>query len=184
MEVMNVVQTIVVILLILAGGVLVETNMNVLGAPITLGLPNSASVTATIAEIVLAALAALVIAWLAGQVDRAILKWQFRRRAAVRVTSIALVAAAVPGRSRWRRRIPAGLLAAGLAVLAIGAARPQATVPVASSNATIMLALDVSGSMCSTDVKGEHDRRRRRRDGYGCLRAGRADREHGKTERQ
>ena len=76
-----------------------------------------------------------------------------RRRAAVRVTSIVLVAAAVPGRSRWRRRIPAGLLAAGLAVLAIGAARPQATVPVASSSATIMLALDVSGSMCSTDVK-------------------------------
>jgi Ca-activated chloride channel homolog len=76
-----------------------------------------------------------------------------RRRAAVRVTSIALVAAALPGRSRWRRRVPAGLLAAGLAVLAIGAARPQATVPVASSSATIMLALDVSGSMCSTDVK-------------------------------
>jgi len=76
-----------------------------------------------------------------------------RRRAAVRVTSIALVAAAVPGRSRWRRRIPAALLAAGLAVLAVGAARPQATVPVASSSATIMLTLDVSGSMCSTDVK-------------------------------
>lgn len=75
------------------------------------------------------------------------------RRAAVRVTSIALVAAAVPGRSRWRRRVPAALLAAGLAVLAIGAARPQATVPVASSNTTIMLAMDVSGSMCSTDVK-------------------------------
>jgi len=76
-----------------------------------------------------------------------------RRRAVVRVTSIALVRAAVPGRSRWRRRIPAALLAVGLAVLAVGAARPQATVPVASSNATIMLALDVSGSMCSTDVK-------------------------------
>jgi Ca-activated chloride channel family protein len=41
----------------------------------------------------------------------------------------------------------------GLAVLAVGAARPQVTVPQASSNATIMLALDVSGSMCSTDVK-------------------------------
>jgi Ca-activated chloride channel homolog len=76
-----------------------------------------------------------------------------RRRAAVRVTSLALVAAAVPGRSRWRRRIPAALLTAGLAVLAVGAARPQATVPVASSSATIMLTLDVSGSMCSTDVK-------------------------------
>jgi Ca-activated chloride channel homolog len=76
-----------------------------------------------------------------------------RRRAAVRVTSIALVRAALPGRSRWRRRVPAALLTLGLAVLAVGAARPQATVPVASSSATIMLALDVSGSMCSTDVK-------------------------------
>ena len=71
----------------------------------------------------------------------------------MRVTSIALVRTALPGRSRWRRRIPAVLLTLGLAVLAVGAARPQATVPVASSSATIMLALDVSGSMCSTDVK-------------------------------
>jgi Ca-activated chloride channel family protein len=76
-----------------------------------------------------------------------------RRRGAVRVTSIALVAAALPGRSRWRRRLPAALLAVGLAVLAVGAARPQATVSETSSSATIMLALDVSGSMCSTDVK-------------------------------
>jgi Ca-activated chloride channel family protein len=76
-----------------------------------------------------------------------------RRRATVRVTSIALVRLAAPGRSRWRRHVPAALLGAGLAVLAIGAARPQATVPQASSSATIMLTLDVSGSMCSTDVK-------------------------------
>jgi Ca-activated chloride channel family protein len=66
---------------------------------------------------------------------------------------MALVRAAVPGRTRWRRRIPAGLLAGGLAVLAIGAARPQATVPVRSSSATILLALDVSASMCATDVR-------------------------------
>ena len=76
-----------------------------------------------------------------------------RRRATVRVTSIALVRIAVPGRSRWRRRVPAALLAVGLAVLAVGAARPQATVPVASSSATIMLAIDTSGSMCATDVQ-------------------------------
>jgi len=38
-------------------------------------------------------------------------------------------------------------------VLAAGAARPQATVPVPSSSATIMLTLDVSGSMCSTDIE-------------------------------
>ncbi|MDX6342115.1 MAG: Ca-activated chloride channel [Trebonia sp.] len=78
---------------------------------------------------------------------------RWRRRATVRVTSIALVRIAVPGRSRWRRLVPAALLAVGLAVLAVGAARPQATVPVASSSATIMLAIDTSGSMCATDVQ-------------------------------
>jgi Ca-activated chloride channel homolog len=75
-----------------------------------------------------------------------------RRRGAISVTSIALVRAAVPGRSRWRRRIPAALLVAGFAVLGVGAARPQVTVPVPSTSATILLALDISGSMCSTDV--------------------------------
>ncbi len=76
-----------------------------------------------------------------------------RRRSAVRVTSAALVRAAVPGRTLWRRRVPAALLLLGLAVLGLGAARPQATVAVPSSSTTILLALDVSGSMCSTDVQ-------------------------------
>ena len=76
-----------------------------------------------------------------------------RKRASVRVTSIALVRNAAGGRARWRRRIPAALFVLGLAVLAVGAARPQVSVPQSSSDATIMLALDVSGSMCSTDVK-------------------------------
>jgi Ca-activated chloride channel family protein len=75
-----------------------------------------------------------------------------RRRGAVRVTSIALVRASLPGRNRWRRLIPTALLLLGLFVLGVGAARPQATVQVPSSSGTIMLALDVSGSMCSTDV--------------------------------
>ena len=75
-----------------------------------------------------------------------------RRRAAVRVTSAALVRAALPGRSRWRRRLPAALLMLGLAVLGVGAARPQASVAVPYSSTTILLALDVSRSMCSTDV--------------------------------
>lgn len=76
-----------------------------------------------------------------------------RRRAAVRVTSVALVRAALPGRTLWRRRIPTALLLLGLAVLAVGAARPQASVAVPTSETTIVLALDVSGSMCSTDVE-------------------------------
>jgi Ca-activated chloride channel homolog len=76
-----------------------------------------------------------------------------RRRGAVRVTSIALVRASLPGRNRWRRLIPTALLLLGLAVLGVGAARPQATVHVPASSGTIMLALDISGSMCSTDVR-------------------------------
>jgi Ca-activated chloride channel homolog len=76
-----------------------------------------------------------------------------RRRAAVRVTSIALVRAALPPRTRWTRLIPTLLLLLGLATLGVGAARPQATVPVPSNSTTIMLAMDVSGSMCSTDVE-------------------------------
>ena len=76
-----------------------------------------------------------------------------RRRAAVRVTSIALVRAALPRRTRWTRLIPSLLLMLGFATLSVGAARPQASVPVASNSTTIMLAMDVSGSMCSTDVE-------------------------------
>src|SRR5262249_12029898 len=75
-----------------------------------------------------------------------------RRRAAVRVTSIALVRASLLDRNRWRRLIPAALLLTGLAALGVGAARPQATVPVPCSSGPIIPALDVSGSMCSTDV--------------------------------
>jgi Ca-activated chloride channel homolog len=75
-----------------------------------------------------------------------------RRRAAVKVTSAVLVRNALPGRTQWRRRIPAALLVVGLAVLGVGAARPQTSEAIASSSTTIMLALDVSGSMCSTDV--------------------------------
>jgi Ca-activated chloride channel family protein len=75
-----------------------------------------------------------------------------RRRAAVRISSVTLIRAALPGRSLWRRRIPLWLFAAGLVVLAAGAARPQASVPVPSNGASILLAIDVSASMCSTDV--------------------------------
>ncbi len=76
-----------------------------------------------------------------------------RRKAAVRVTSAVLVRSALPGRTQWRRRIPAALLVLGLAVLGVGAARPQISVAVATNSTTIILALDVSGSMCSTDVQ-------------------------------
>ncbi|SDU98667.1 Ca-activated chloride channel family protein [Microlunatus sagamiharensis] len=76
-----------------------------------------------------------------------------RRAAAVRVTSIALVREALPPRSRRVRLLPPALLLLGLVLVAVAAARPQARVPVASDSTTIMLAMDVSGSMCATDVE-------------------------------
>ncbi|HEY0186154.1 MAG TPA: VWA domain-containing protein [Cellulomonas sp.] len=75
-----------------------------------------------------------------------------RRQAAVRVTSIALVRSAVPARGRWTRRLPAALLVLALVVLSVGAARPQVQVPVAADGTTVILAFDVSSSMCSTDI--------------------------------
>jgi Ca-activated chloride channel homolog len=80
--------------------------------------------------------------------------WQQRRRRrfAVSYGSLSLIREALPGRSRWRRRIPFALFLLALASLAVAAARPQAVVAVPLSRTTIILALDVSGSMCSTDV--------------------------------
>jgi Ca-activated chloride channel family protein len=71
----------------------------------------------------------------------------------VTVSSVALIRAALPGRSAWRRRIPVYLFLAGLVALAGGLARPQARISVPSNNTSILLAIDVSGSMCSTDVQ-------------------------------
>ena len=65
----------------------------------------------------------------------------------MQVTSIALVKAALPARMMWTRLIPTLLLLLGFATLGVGAARPQATVPVPANSTTIILAMDVSGSM-------------------------------------
>jgi Ca-activated chloride channel family protein len=75
-----------------------------------------------------------------------------RRRTALRMPSLTLIRAALPGPSPWRRRIPLWLFALGLVVLSVGAARPRANVVVPSDASSILLAMDVSGSMCSTDV--------------------------------
>ncbi|MDY7102893.1 MAG: VWA domain-containing protein, partial [Actinomycetota bacterium] len=56
-------------------------------------------------------------------------------------------------RSSWRRHVPVALLAAALVVLAGAAARPRVRVEVPLSRTSIVLALDVSQSMCSTDVE-------------------------------
>ncbi|MET0414450.1 MAG: VWA domain-containing protein [Actinoplanes sp.] len=75
-----------------------------------------------------------------------------RKRTAVTVSSVALIRAALPGRTSWRRRVPVFLFLAGLLVLSGAVARPQATMSVPSNDTSILLAIDVSGSMCSTDI--------------------------------
>ena len=80
--------------------------------------------------------------------------WTLRRRRkqAVTYSSVALLRSVIPSRSRWRRHLPVGLLVVGLAVLAIASARPQVTSTVAIGRTSIVMALDVSRSMCATDV--------------------------------
>lgn len=76
-----------------------------------------------------------------------------RRRFAVSYASLSLIRDALPKRPRWRRHVPFALFLLALASLAVGTARPQATVTVPTSRTTIILALDVSLSMCATDVE-------------------------------
>jgi Ca-activated chloride channel family protein len=75
-----------------------------------------------------------------------------RRRRAVTYSSLALLRSALPRRSRWRRHFPIAALLASLAVLAVAAARPEVTEETPLGHTTVVLALDESGSMCSTDV--------------------------------
>ncbi|HEU4671887.1 MAG TPA: VWA domain-containing protein [Candidatus Limnocylindrales bacterium] len=80
--------------------------------------------------------------------------WRLRRRrpAAIRYSSLLLVRDAVPRSSRLRRHLPFALFVAAVASLVLALARPAAIVAVPTSQATIVLALDVSGSMCSSDI--------------------------------
>lgn len=75
-----------------------------------------------------------------------------RRRFAVRYSSLALVREALPQQSRLRRHLPFALLLLALVSLIITLGRPVTSVSVPAGRATIILALDVSRSMCSIDI--------------------------------
>jgi Ca-activated chloride channel family protein len=82
-----------------------------------------------------------------------LLSMRRRRRQAVTYSSLALLRTAIPRRSRWQRYVPVGLLLASLGLLSVASARPQITSDVSIGRTSIILALDVSRSMCSTDVQ-------------------------------
>ena len=75
-----------------------------------------------------------------------------RRRFAVRYSSLALVREAMPRKSSWRRHIPFALFMIALASLAVALTRPVAVANVPTNQTTIILAIDVSGSMRSRDI--------------------------------
>jgi Ca-activated chloride channel family protein len=84
----------------------------------------------------------------------AIYIWGLRRkrRFAVRYSSLSIIREALPDRSRWRQHVPFALLLLGLVSLITALTRPVAQVEVPLSRTTIILALDISRSMCATDV--------------------------------
>jgi Ca-activated chloride channel family protein len=81
--------------------------------------------------------------------------WAQRRRQplAARYSSLTLIHAARPGSSRLRRHLPFALFVAAVAALALALARPAVVVSVPVNGTTVILAIDVSGSMCSTDIE-------------------------------
>jgi Ca-activated chloride channel homolog len=76
-----------------------------------------------------------------------------RRRYVVRFTNLDLLENVVADSPRWRRHVPAMLTLLALSALVVGMARPQVAVAVPREEATVILAMDSSGSMTATDVQ-------------------------------
>jgi Ca-activated chloride channel family protein len=71
---------------------------------------------------------------------------------AMTFTNLDVLASVVEPRS-WRRFLPLALALLALTALCVGFARPHRRVLVPTDGATVVLVLDVSGSMAATDVK-------------------------------
>ena len=75
-----------------------------------------------------------------------------RKKFPLRFTQLDTIRKALDGRSRFRRHIPPALLLISFCLLIVAAARPSAVVTLASRGGTIIMAMDVSGSMRAADV--------------------------------
>jgi Ca-activated chloride channel homolog len=104
----------------------------------------------SLADPALLAVGLLVAAALAGAAVAAA-----RRRAAALASAGVASGRPGPGSGRRRDRARVGgvwFTIAGVAVLAVAVAGPAASVPVSRASGTVILAMDVSGSMAATDV--------------------------------
>ena len=76
-----------------------------------------------------------------------------RKHLALRYANLSLVRDALARGAGWRRHVPPLLILAALATMIVATARPEATILLPSKQETIILAIDVSGSMRATDVQ-------------------------------
>ena len=78
---------------------------------------------------------------------------QRKKKQAVRYASLTMVREAMGVGQRIRRHIPPALFFLALAAMLFALARPQATVTLPTQHETVILAMDISGSMRATDVE-------------------------------
>lgn len=76
-----------------------------------------------------------------------------RRRQAAAARHARLETVGAAGTSRWRRALPPLFWLLGLAALLLALARPQASMVLPARIETVILALDMSGSMRATDLE-------------------------------
>jgi len=76
-----------------------------------------------------------------------------RKKTALAYSNLGLIRAALGARQSVRRHVPSALFLAALAVMVVALARPAAIVTLPSQHETVILAMDVSGSMRADDVK-------------------------------
>jgi Ca-activated chloride channel family protein len=79
---------------------------------------------------------------------------QRRRRVyTIRFTNLALLSQVAGRTPAWRRHVPPVLYLLGLTALLVALARPQAVVSLPQDQSSVVLVMDVSGSMAADDLK-------------------------------
>jgi Ca-activated chloride channel family protein len=78
---------------------------------------------------------------------------QRKKKQAVRYASLTMVREAMGVGQRIRRHVPPALFFLALAAMLVALARPQATITLPTQHETVILAMDISGSMRATDVE-------------------------------
>ena len=82
-----------------------------------------------------------------------ILAQRRRQRYALRYASLSLVREALGRGPGWRRHVPPALFIVSVAVMFFALARPASVVTLPSQEGTVILTMDVSGSMRADDLK-------------------------------